>query len=751
MSAKKVIGVVLTTAGVVVLLAGTIATGVLLNLGPKSLQDSAQVPTSKDDGYNAWVDTRHKDATPLYYSYTMYNVTNAAEMAASATAIAPEVQAIGPYTYREYCVKDKVVFSSDESTVDYSELCWKQFDPAHSITKDGAQLKESDSITTLYFPYYTAVASQGASAMASPPGMLMTVTMQTMNTMLTNVAASLSAQMSTTISAAALFLGKVPGLPATVRQMVIGSGAADPMFELELMNAANTFAVSETVSLDYASLKAGFDAAAIDSDPIFAQLLSVHSDTCTVASGTMSKLSVLMGTIASAAGGNTAVLPDLFGCFGMSSLLADPTTTQSGIYALLYMSKFIGTNTAMMMGPAFAAQHAFLGTNASLAYDLTTSHMFTQRSARSTLLSQAVDPVVRKFGRASASSLFTSEGCPTYFSTMSADSTFNATECINEWKGLPAYDQTVRINTGRKDISDLSKLLLFKSLPYQPKRDQTARTGVWCKADDPFTGRRDPNNPTARNSLKSWKMKPVVNKDYILELYNPETMRNVKLDYWKDSNVKGVKTLRFKLASSNYVPSPENAIYEINNVGVFDMTCPKGAPVFLTMPNYLLSYYKDSTKNSKIILPTGDIQEPDFDRDMLYVEVEPLTGKTIKAHYQILVNVEVAAGVQGLSGTSTADVGKKIVFPITLFNKFSELRNTDASKLKAVQMALMSVPVPVLVVACILGPIMLIAGIVLIVLSMKTVDEESASVAPATAVEKEVQSPKDNLVASAAV
>ena len=113
-----------------------------------------------------------------------------------------------------------------------------------------------------------------------------------------------------------------------------------------------------------------------------------------------------------------------------------------------------------------------------------------------------------------------------------------------------------------------------------------------------------------------------------------------------------------------------------------------------------------------------------------------------------MINLEVPTGVNGMTGkkvdVSASDTtAKKVIFPLVLMNKHSTLSAKDADTLKAVDTALNKAPKPVLIVACIFGPLFVALGIYLIVTAA-----QPGAVGSSTNADVELQS-KDEVSSSA--
>ena len=725
---KKTVGIVSFVFGIIIFLAGIIATGVILTMAPSTLKESAQLKKPSEKGFDAFADTRHKDATPLYYDYTFYHLNNAeaiATAADSAEAPAPDVTPKGPYVYREYCQRHDVKFYDDDNEVEYRELCYKVFQP--ELSKDavtGEQLSESDVITIPYTAFYGAVSSNGGSANPSVflIGALRSVMRGLFAAFLTSNAAFteeyfVNQWASTTAPVS-------PSVP--VRTMALAGGKQlnfdfelsalpDPFFGLD----ANTITADEATRRDIGT-KFLFGTKGI----FGAANCPISATTSIPCGGYFLARAKAFGTAVATSDFTTAntIADEFINTYGFPTGADLATKLDTVGKHVKYFSAYIQYITGYYFGQAFNDVGAYAGSDATKAYSMTDSHFFTQRSVRKHLFSILHDPFALLLNKQASGSLFSFGECPNTFQAFGEDATadFDVAACYIEWQSTASYNYIYAQRTGRHDINEVEEAVKWRSFTDIPKQT-AAGDGFWCKDTAPVVGRRNPNSPPASNHLTKWEMNPVVNKEFTLSVWNPDTLREVTFGYYTDSKVRGVDTLRFVVKPENIDPEAAQQrngnLFEINSYGVFDMTCPKGTSIMLTFPNYLHSSY---LTRDDVILATGGFREPDFDADSVILDVEPLTGKTINAKFQLMINLEVPTGVNGMTGkkvdVSASDTtAKKVIFPLVLMNKHSTLSAKDADTLKAVDTALNKAPKPVLIVACIFGPLFVALGIYLIV------------------------------------
>jgi len=124
-----------------------------------------------------------------------------------------------------------------------------------------------------------------------------------------------------------------------------------------------------------------------------------------------------------------------------------------------------------------------------------------------------------------------------------------------------------------------------------------------------------------------------------------EAMRSLNLIYLGDTEVKGIKTRRFGMDQSqlqNATQNPNNARYRMNG--------PKGVawmadwftniPVFLARPQF--AYDADPSLAAQFDSSSWATIADSDDRFLTYVDVEPISGSTIKGHKRLQYTLKLS-------------------------------------------------------------------------------------------------------------
>ncbi len=353
---------------------------------------------------------------------------------------------------------------------------------------------------------------------------------------------------------------------------------------------------------------------------------------------------------------------------------------------------------------------AFLAQNALNFGDDKHNHYWTTKSVRDHLFTITRDPVLLRVDQAQGGSLMTFEDCAKeYANAITQNRALNFNTCEIEFRTTAAFNNKYGVNTGRTDIAKLDQVSSWRSIMVLPKRNMAAGTGFWCGGDYAINGRRNPGADPSKVDWANWKVDTSrFKKGYSFTLWNSDTLRNVKFDYSDSTSYKGVDCERFYVDYDSVLspnPALDQSIY-----GVFNMQCPRGGlPVVFTHAHY----HRFNPANAPTWQMPNGVVAANAERDDLSVLIEPYTGKAIKAALKLQLNFIAPDGIVGMTRVAGgAARGKSLVIPMFWMNKNSELTDSNASDLKKVQAA-MKVSVPVLIVACVVGPIFLIVGIYL--------------------------------------
>merc|ERR1712130_277660 len=146
--------------------------------------------------------------------------------------------------------------------------------------------------------------------------------------------------------------------------------------------------------------------------------------------------------------------------------------------------------------------------------------------------------------------------------------------------------------------------------------------------------------------------------------------------------VKGVDLTVFRITEKmmqNSTHNPENAPYSMGGPdGFWNLTAPRLAPVFVSMPHFL---YCDKSVKDKVEGLT-----PDESKHSTWLGVEPWTGMTLAAQKVFQVNVPLKTLFlelkPGTNITCFPNVTKGIYMPVAWINYGGEMTDAIASLIK---------------------------------------------------------------------
>lgn len=203
-----------------------------------------------------------------------------------------------------------------------------------------------------------------------------------------------------------------------------------------------------------------------------------------------------------------------------------------------------------------------------------------------------------------------------------------------------AAGSTDTLYTGKDDLSRINTYKLWQNmstvmvcaLPPCPKfqADWTAAEAA-AAGYDPAWGSDDANRIVGGDATS---FPPGVTAD-TLEQYVDDIYRTAVTKYGGDYSLNDVPVRRYGLDVEdfdNVTLDPSNAeYYQFGPCGLGNMTSVLGAPVFASKPHFLNS--------SETLVNAIDGLKPDVELHDTYIDVEPWTGSTIRAHKRLQLSV----------------------------------------------------------------------------------------------------------------
>ncbi|KAM9328407.1 platelet glycoprotein 4 [Pholidichthys leucotaenia] len=224
-------------------------------------------------------------------------------------------------------------------------------------------------------------------------------------------------------------------------------------------------------------------------------------------------------------------------------------------------------------------------------------------------------------------------------------------------------DGLYNIHTGKDDISKVGMIDMWKG---EPNLD------FWS---DKYC---DMINGTDASSFA-----PFVDKKKPLFFFSSDICRSVPASYEDTLNLRGIEVYRFALQANTLaspVDNPDNRCFcrsekGTNNctlAGVLDISsCQSGRPVFISLPHFL--------HGSPSLWESVEGLNPNVDHHKTFLDVEPITGFTLRFAKRIQVNM--------MYGPSTdITVLKKVkdytIFPLVWMNETATLDEETANMFK---------------------------------------------------------------------
>ncbi|XP_076849050.1 platelet glycoprotein 4 [Brachyhypopomus gauderio] len=255
------------------------------------------------------------------------------------------------------------------------------------------------------------------------------------------------------------------------------------------------------------------------------------------------------------------------------------------------------------------------------------------------------------------------------------------------------YDGPYNMFTGQDDVSKVSVIDNWQHQPTVP---------YW---NDPYCN--------MINGTDGSSFSPYLDKKKPLYFFPSDICRSVFAEYVSSEDLKGITVYRYMLPEftlASPAVNPDNKCFcsnfEMTNnctmAGVLDIQPCKGAPVFMSLPHFL--------HGSPDLLDTVRGLNPNSEEHSTYLDVEPITGFTLRFAKRLQVNM-----VYGPSKDIRIlnQVKNNTMFPLVWLNETAALDDETADMIKAelfsrmslletVQIALISSGA-VLFVLCLIG------------------------------------------------
>jgi hypothetical protein len=215
--------------------------------------------------------------------------------------------------------------------------------------------------------------------------------------------------------------------------------------------------------------------------------------------------------------------------------------------------------------------------------------------------------------------------------------------CHNTTEAEEAEANRYKISTGKKNVEKVGQTIEFNG---EEEISMWAR-GINVEGTD------------------GTQFAPGVSKDESLDVFIPELVRPVEFKYSKLTNMYDIELFRYEFSEDLFEPAPE---YFMDTEGLANMYPEYGIPVYLSKPHFL------GTEESVCDAVIG--MDPKSSKHDTYIDVEPITGITMKAKARIQVNFKVSPTDEWYSDIQEA------YMPILWVEKEAEITEEKAEEFK---------------------------------------------------------------------
>jgi len=248
------------------------------------------------------------------------------------------------------------------------------------------------------------------------------------------------------------------------------------------------------------------------------------------------------------------------------------------------------------------------------------------------------------------------------------------------FKGTNATKSWWKINSGKYDMTHYNEVLEFNGMSRLPDS--------WWEDFGPTPSAHKSGVPGICHDIigtDGLGYAPNVDKDADVWLFNDQLCRSIWLSYQGEVDVGGIKTYQFSPNPSVFsMSNPDNYCYcpkvskcavaneeddtwdmsacEICKDGILSLQGCQGAPVVMSTPHFLDA---DPTLAEAI-----DGINPDREKHVTYLNLEPRTGMPLEAHKRIQISVPVFPSTMGISALENA---KQTIFPLVWVDEGADI------------------------------------------------------------------------------
>lgn len=638
----------LTITGVVLLILAIVISSVVLKKLSDGIAEKVVIktPTADAAAYNKWADTTDPAAPAKYWKVYFYNLTNPSSFALTG---APQFQEVGPYVFREYNTRFNVSFTESDSKVTFNDRTFYVFDQERS-----GSLQATDQITSLWTTYFGAVLRAGGTETkfsAAATQAYLQFALGVYSNLQSAIYPNQTQQMTAYKTAAQwASLSGDAGLAVPANTSFVSSPKVQAMLTqaspqaLQILNAMAKMNIYPEYGITLRNTGADLVAPTTAARDLFG---STTPQLCPLTNGTMSGGSPIPCTVDFLV--KFATVPN-------TTAAAYGLTETQGFLLAQYLKQSTDLFLKIVAGAAGAKDP--------------NNKLWVTRTPAQWLFNYN-DPLLVLTRAASVNSgLF-----PTNFS--SADEAY------------AAKPGATTLYTGKSDYTLASKYVAWNGLTTLPARNGSS--GYWCGHDEPVGGHSD--TQFQPGTASAFRFHPGVSTSSHPKVFVDSVFRQVAFDYVNDVDVKGISTMQFRISQSEFTVQPDYSQYY---PGVINLTCPRGAPVMLTLPHYLRV---DPSAKPFLANLTAGVS----DQHETYVDIDPITGATLSGYQRLQINMMSPPGLVA---------SNPILFPLLWVEKTAQLTDQQASDYKSKIIHTLKVRKALIAAFSVIGSLLIVGSVV---------------------------------------
>uniref|UniRef100_A0A2K6SF69 Platelet glycoprotein 4 n=1 Tax=Saimiri boliviensis boliviensis TaxID=39432 RepID=A0A2K6SF69_SAIBB len=186
------------------------------------------------------------------------------------------------------------------------------------------------------------------------------------------------------------------------------------------------------------------------------------------------------------------------------------------------------------------------------------------------------------------------------------------------------------------------------------------------------------------NGTDAASFPPFVEKSQVLQFFSSDICRSIYAIFESEINLKGIPVYRFVLPSKAFaspLENPDNHCFctekiiskNCTSYGVLDISkCKEGRPVYISLPHFLHS--------SPDVSEPIDGLNPNEEEHRTYLDIEPITGFTLRFAKRLQVNLLVKPSIKI---EALKRLKRNYIVPIIWLNETGTIGNEKANMFRS--------------------------------------------------------------------